>query len=225
MRGLGDVERARQFYQDGEAHFRAGRYIQAANAFVSAHMEEPGHPNPLWSAAHSYERAGRLDSAIAYYDRFARAASGFTGTPRPDHTVAQARAAAERLRQQQAEQSPSGDVIDEIWSWVTGGQEEAPAPGQPSGTTPTSGKGIIGQTVDTVANVFGAGAGKVATDTARQTAALERDLQSGSRAPVVDIPEGGIQLPGWLPYALVATVGLGGVALVAYIMRKRSEEE
>lgn len=221
MYGLGDVERARQLYREAEAHFRAGRYLQAANGFVAAHLEEPDHPNPLWSAAQSYERAGQRDMAIRYYEMYATRAASFTGTPRPDYTVEQARAEIARLR---GEVGGEG-VVEEVWSWITGGQEEAPAPGQPAGAAP-SGKGVIGQTVDTIASVFGAGASKVATDTARQTAALEQELQTGARAPVVAMPEGGrVALPNWFPYALIATVGLGGVALVAYFMKRKSEEE
>jgi hypothetical protein len=175
----------------------------------------------------SYERAGRRESAIQYYDRHAAQAARFTGTPRPGHTAAQSRAAAERLRQQIAQERPEDDVIEDIWSWVTGRQEEAPAPGEPAGreTTPT-GKGFIGQTVDNIASAFGAGAAKVATDTARQTGALERGAPSREEAPVVTMPEGGrVSLPGWFPYAIMGAVGLSGVALVAWYMKSKSEEE
>jgi hypothetical protein len=224
MYGLGDVERARQLYRDAEAQFRAGRYLQAANGFVAAHLEEPDHPNPLWSAAQSYERAGQRDMAIRYYEMYATRVARFTGTPRPDYTAAQARAAVARLRGE-APAAPGEGVVDEVWSWITGGAEEPPAPGQPPGVSP-SGKGFIGQTVDSIATAFGAGAGKVATDTARQTAALEQEVQPGARAPVVEMPEGGrVALPSWFPYAMIAAVGLGGVALVAYFMKQKSEEE
>lgn len=228
MHGLGDVERARQFYEDGEGHFRAGRYLQAASAFVSAHNEEPTHPNPLWSAASSYERAGRRDSAIQYYDQHSVVVARFTGTPRPAHTAAQSRAAAERLRQQIAQERPEDEgVIEEVWSWITGGQDEAPAPGQPSGRDETTaGKGVIGQTVDKIAGAFGIGAAKTATDTARQTAALEEEVQSGAEAPVVTMPTGGsVSLPGWFPYAIMGVIGVAGVAGVAWYMRHKPEEK
>jgi hypothetical protein len=216
---LGDVERARQFYQDGEEHFEAGRYLQAASSFVSAYGEER-HPNALWSAAVAYERAGRNDSAIEYYDRYASSVTSFSGTPRPSHSAADAQAAISSLRG-----SGQQGVVQQVISWVTGktapaaSQQPTATPG-PGVTTVQSAKGMIGQAVETVANAFGAGASKVAGQTATQTAALEHEVQNGA-APVVPMPDSrGLQLPSWFPAAVGGTVVIGLGALAIWAVRK-----
>lgn len=216
---LGDVERARQFYQDGEEHVEAGRYLQAASSFVSAYEEEP-HPNALWSAAVAYERAGRNDSAIEYYERYASVVASFSGTPRPLHSAAEARAAISTLRG-----SGQQGVVQQVISWVTGktaptaSAQPTATPG-PGVTTGQSAKGMIGQAVEAVANAFGTGASKVAGQTATQTAALEREVQNGA-APVVQMPESrGLQLPSWFPAAVGGTVVIGLGALAFWAVRK-----
>lgn len=62
-------EAARQAYGRGQAHFAAGRYVDAKTAFVEAYSAVP-NPVVLVSIAESEERLGLLEDAFATLQRY-----------------------------------------------------------------------------------------------------------------------------------------------------------
>jgi tetratricopeptide (TPR) repeat protein len=61
----GALAEARRLYAEGEAHYGAGRYPLAAEAFVKAY-ELSGKPELLFNLANTYERAGDYQKAAKY---------------------------------------------------------------------------------------------------------------------------------------------------------------
>jgi tetratricopeptide (TPR) repeat protein len=58
---------AKAAYQDGKAHYEAGRYQEAMDAFTKAY-NLTSEPNLLFNLAAAAERLGENDRAIAYYE-------------------------------------------------------------------------------------------------------------------------------------------------------------
>ena len=57
-------------YSRGRAHYQAGRYREAVIELEQALALDPGSPNLVYNLARVYELLGRIDPAIANYERY-----------------------------------------------------------------------------------------------------------------------------------------------------------
>ncbi len=89
---------AKERFESGRVHFRAGRFDPAAELFLEAYATF-ADPAYLFNVALCYERSGRWGLAVMYYDRFLAVAPGSAATAE----VETRRTAAEAARR--AEQS------------------------------------------------------------------------------------------------------------------------
>jgi hypothetical protein len=223
---LGDVARARTLYTEAEQLYRQRRYSDAARRYMESYREAEGtadeNPTPIWAAAQAYEQAQDWGAAIQHYDRAGREGYAYAGSRRLEWNPESAYQAAARLRRAHpsavgapserpaAEPTTDKGVIEEVWDWVTGGGGDEP------GSVSTVGAKTMQQSPEDVSTVVGAAASKMATTTARQTAAVEeRPTQQ------VRMPTGGA--PSWLPYVLVGAAGLGVLAIVGYFLTRPEE--
>lgn len=221
---LGDAARARTLYSEAEQLYRQGRYADAARRYMESYREVEGtsdeNPTPIWAAAQSYERARDWGAAIQHYDRAGREGYAYRGSRELEWNPESAYQSASRLRSAHPEVSttssgaPTTDksVIEEVWDWVTGGGGDEPAPAT------TVGADTRKTRTEDVSATVGAAASKFATDTARQTAAVER-----GPAPRVQMPTGGA--PSWVPYAVLGAAGLGVIAVVGYFLTRKTAPE
>lgn len=83
---------ARRAYDEGTAHFNAGRYAEALTSFTRAHELRPNHV-VLLPILESHERLGHVPEAIAVLERYLREAP-----PSVDRAPLEARLAALRTR-------------------------------------------------------------------------------------------------------------------------------
>jgi len=65
---------AKDEYARGITLYKAGNYVDAAQAFISAYKLKP-KPVILFNIGQAYRKMGALDGALAYYQRFLREAS------------------------------------------------------------------------------------------------------------------------------------------------------
>lgn len=218
---LGDAARAREIYSEAERLYREGSYGDAARRYMDSYREVEGtsasNPTPIWAAAQAYERAENWGSAVQHYERAGREGYAYRGSPRLEWNPESAHQSAARLRRahpEDAGSAPTTDkgVIEEVWDWVTGGGGDEP------GTVSTVGPSTKQQSPEDVAPVVGGAASKFATDTARQTAAVERPTRRRVQMPTGDMPT-------WMPYAIAGTAGVGVLAIVVYFATRKPEPD
>lgn len=220
---LGDVARARTLYSEAEQLYRQGRYADSARRYMESYREVAGtadqNPTPIWAAAQAYERARDWGAAIQHYDRAGREGYAYRGSRELEWNPESAYQAAARLRSAHpdasgaaAPSSPAAydkSVIEEVWDWVTGGGGD-----DPSAAT-TVGADTRQTRPEDVSATVGAAASKFATDTARQTTAVEQ-----GPAPRVQMPTSSV--PSWVPYAVLGAAGLGALAIVGYFLTRKT---
>jgi hypothetical protein len=183
------------------------------------------NPTPIWAAAQAYERAQDWGAAIQHYERAGREGYAYRGTRELEWYPESAHQSAARLRRAHPEAagelSPPSEpsapttekgVIEEVWDWVTGGGGDEPAAATSVGAATKRAR------TEDVRETVGAAASKFATDTARQTAAVER-----GPAPRVQMPAR--STPSWVPYAVLGAAGLGVVAVVGYFLTRKTTPE
>jgi len=79
------AESARDAYSRGLALYSAGRFAEAADAFVAAY-EKKLKPLILFNAGQAYRKSGDLDKALTYYHRFLDEASPDERAPLEEET-------------------------------------------------------------------------------------------------------------------------------------------
>jgi tetratricopeptide (TPR) repeat protein len=126
-----DAERAappeaKDHYERGREHFRAGRYGEAIVELKAALDIDPSSANLLYNIAYTSELLGKLDDAIDYYERYLDALPASAAAEREKTQVT-----LQRLRGRQSEKAaeapaPSPAAASEgsfgradVWFWAS----------------------------------------------------------------------------------------------------------
>lgn len=94
--------RARELYVEGDTHYKAGRYEEAAELFVEAY-EISKRPVLLFNVANAYERMGEYEKAASYLREYLKA-------PRVDDVVS----VRERIRRLEAAEAERKREIERV---------------------------------------------------------------------------------------------------------------
>jgi tetratricopeptide (TPR) repeat protein len=128
----GEDERARELFLEGEAHYAAGRYEEAAERYLQAY-ELSQRPELLFNLGNAYERLGDYAKAAQYL-------SQYVASPRARDVVSvrerirrlEAAAAEQQRRAQEQEQQPPPQE-PEVDSAITATPPPGPADRESSG--------------------------------------------------------------------------------------------
>src|SRR5262245_51344628 len=66
---------ASSWIKEGERHYAAGRFLEAAEALLKAHKLEP-NPRLTYNIAKAYDQAGELMGALNYYQQYVASKEG-----------------------------------------------------------------------------------------------------------------------------------------------------